>query len=91
MEEEFKRKGLTRAPMASNIRSKRTIVDANWEKFVDKAQGNSYPSNKNFCSGTSSSEGSSSSNNIMLVMVLAMSFQFPSKPVVMFLNIFFLI
>ena len=61
MEEEFKRKGLTRAPMASNIRSKRTIVDANWEKFVDKAQGNSYPSNKNFCSGTYSSQGSSSS------------------------------
>ena len=91
MEEEFKRKGLTRAPMASNIRSKRTIADANWEKFVDKAQGNSYPSNKNFCSGTSSSQGSSSSYNVMLVMVLAMSFQFPSKPVVMFLNIFFLI
>ncbi|KAK7849773.1 hypothetical protein CFP56_002385 [Quercus suber] len=29
MEEEFKKKGLMRAPVASNIRSKRTIVDAN--------------------------------------------------------------
>ncbi|KAK7849770.1 hypothetical protein CFP56_002386 [Quercus suber] len=69
MEEEFEKKGLMRAPMASNIRSKRTIVDANWEKFVDKAQ-----------------EGSKSSYSVILVMVLVMSFQCPSKPFVFFKN-----
>lgn len=50
-----------RAPVGNNIRSKRTIVDANWEKYVDKSQGSSNATNKNVCSNTSSSQESSSS------------------------------
>ena len=56
MEEKTKKKPLMRAPMESNIKSERTIMDANWEKSVDKSQGNSYPPNKNIHSSTSSSQ-----------------------------------
>ena len=63
MEEESKKKTLIRAPIASNNRSDRTIVATNWEKFVDKSEGNSYPLNKKVCSSTSSSRGSSSFNS----------------------------
>ena len=59
--EESKQKALMRAPVGNNIRSKRTIVDANWEKYVDKSQGSSNTTNKNVRSNTSSSQESSSS------------------------------
>ena len=62
MEEETKKKALMRAPMASNIRGERTIVDVNLEKSIDKSQGNSYPPNNNVCSNTSTSQGSSSNS-----------------------------
>ena len=55
MEEETKKKPLMRALVESNIKSERTIMDAKWEKYVDKSQGNSYPPNKNIHSSTSSS------------------------------------
>ena len=79
MEEETKKKALMRALVASNIRSERTIVDANWEKFVDKSRGNSYPPNKNAHSSASSSQGTSSSNSRIkchgLGHVFSMSFK----------------
>ena len=43
-----------RTPVGNNIRSERTIVDANWEKYVDKSQGSSNAPNKSVHSNTSS-------------------------------------
>ena len=37
MEEETKKKALMRAPVASNIRGERTIVDVNLERSIDKS------------------------------------------------------
>ena len=62
MKKEIERKALMRALMASNIRGERTIVDVNLEKSIDKSQGNSYQSNKNVHSNTSTSQGSSSNS-----------------------------
>ncbi|KAK7849772.1 hypothetical protein CFP56_002384 [Quercus suber] len=55
MEEEFKKKGLMRAQWQAILEVKEQL----WMLiFIDKAQGNAYPSNKKFCFGTSSSQGS---------------------------------
>lgn len=84
MEEETKKKALMRALVARNIRSERTIVDANWEKFVDRSRGNSYPPNKNAHYSTSSPQGTSSTKSRIKCHGLGhMSFQCPSKPIAM--------
>ena len=86
MEEETKKKALMRAPMASNIRGERTIVDVNLEKSIDKSKGNSYQPNKNVRSNTSTSQGSSSNSRAKCFNFGGfghMSFQCPSKLVAM--------
>ena len=86
MEEETKKKALMRAPMASNIRGERTIVDVNLEKSIDKSKGNSYQPSKNVRSNTSTSQGSSSNSRAKCFNFGGfghMSFQCPSKLVAM--------